>query len=271
MKSITKIFFPRYLQRMISKSQSKIHLAFIILVSITSTSAMGQKFTSEIEIIPFVRIDWHPKFSYAINSANTNIAKIRGTSWGGNTNYKLPVRKNLYLKVGVGYYRYSFNKIDSYNPQFGRATARIINFPSPLYIVFATDKYWYNCVSMNIGIEKLFNIKKKTVIVTGINLNNFYTYSQYYHITANYPTGPPNHRYTLKNNHYFGFSANLQATLLRRIGKIAIGPSVILPVFDLWKQDGTFPQETNSGSRSKWLNGIGLGISSNYSLSKNKK
>ncbi len=247
------------------------YLTFIILLSIASTFTMGQKLSSEIEITPYIRMDWRPKFSYAINSASTFFVNIKGTSWGVNANYKLPVRKNLYLKVGVGYYRYSFDKIYSYNAQFGKGNARIINFPSPLYIIFATDKYWYNCFSMNTGIEKLFNIEKKTILVTGINLNNFYTYSQYYHITEDYPTGPPNHRYTLKHNHYFGFSANLQATLLKKIGKIAIGPSIILPVFDLWKTDEAFPEKTNSGIRSKWLRGIGLGVSCNYSLRKNKK
>jgi hypothetical protein len=58
-----------------------------------------------------------------------------------------------------------------------------------------------------------------------------------------------------------------------RFQKISVGPSVILPVFDLWKTDKTFPGETNSGSRNKWLNVIGFGLSFNYLLpgKRNKK
>ena len=241
---------------------------FIIFFSIISNFALAQKKTTQIEIEPFIRIDKYPQFSYVIDGRpSTDYVNIRGTSFGLNFAYKIPITKSILLKPGIGYYQYSFNNIKKENTFFGKSTARNINFVSPFYIPFFTDKYRYNTITANIGIEKIFNCKKNIQIVTGVNWNNYYVVSEYYHLVNN-PEGSQDYR---KNNkRYFGSSVYINISLLKKFQKISIGPSLILPVFDNWKMDETFPEETNSGSRSKWLNGIGLGISFNYSLNKKK-
>ena len=249
----------------------KIPLATILFL-FSSNCLLAQKPKSQIEINPYIRMDGFPQFSYAINSSNTYFVNIKGTSWGINANYKLPLNKKLFVKAGLGYYRYSFDKIDSYNTQFGKGDARIINYPNlAVYILFATNKYWYNCFSFNLGIEKQFDISKKVIIISGIDLSNFYTYSQYYRITADYPTGPPNHSYKVTNSRYFGILASAHVGVLKKFGKVTIGPNLILPIYDIWMQDKIFPQsptsiESNSSERNKWFRGIGFGITLNYSL-----
>lgn len=244
-------------------------LIFIAFFATLSNFLIAQKQTPQIEINPYVRFDSYPEFSYVLDGRpSIDYVKIKGTSFGLNLAYKIPIKKSILLNPGIGYYKYSFNNIKKENTQFGKSDVRNINFPSPLLIPFFTDKYWYNTIAVNIGIEKLFICKNDLQVATGINLSNHYTYSQHYHITYNNSDNPINNDYTLKNGRYFGFSANLNASLLKRFGKFNLGPSLILPVFDTWKTDETFPEEKNSGSRSKWLNGIGLGISCNYSLSK---
>lgn len=232
--------------------------------------ASSQKQKAQVEINPYVRWDSYPKFLYSINSVTTNTVKINGTSWGINAAYKFPIHNKLYLKAGLGYYKYSFNNIKSNNSLFGKGDARVIGFPSPLYIIFTSNKYWYNTISINLGIEEKIELKKNVQAVCGLEVNNYITYSQYYRISQQYPTGPSKHKYFGKNERYFGFSANLNASLLKDFGRLNLGPSIILPVFNKWRTDNIFPSETNSGSRHNWFGGIGVGISFNYSLTKNK-
>lgn len=249
------------------------NLFLIFYFSFCTNCLFGQKNYNQIGVDLYIQRNWYPEFSYSINPTNTYFVKIRGESPGLNANYKLSVRKNLFLKAGVGYYRYSFNKIESYNTQFGKGNTRVIGFPSPLYVIFVTDNYWYNTVSANIGIEKVFDVNKNWQISAGFSLTNYYTFSQTYHMTADYPVGPPNHKYKLKNNRYFGLSSVIELGLLKKIRQINIGPVLILPVYDMWKQDNVFPKngnsaESNSDERHKWFRGIGVGISCNYSLTK---
>jgi hypothetical protein len=51
--------------------------------------------------------------------------------------------------------------------------------------------------------------------------------------------------------------------------KMKIGPVLILPVFDAWKKDDVFREES-SAYRNKWFKGIGLGVSCNFLLNKKK-
>jgi hypothetical protein len=239
---------------------------FVFLFLLISYCSLGQKEKGLIEINPYIRLDWYPQFSYAINSINTNFVNIKGTSWGINIAYKIHLPKKFYLKPGLGYYKYSFNKIGKENTSYGKSDKRHIGFPSSLLIPFFTDKYWYNTFSASIGIEKVFISKYDLQIITGINFSKYYTYSQIYHITYNNPDNPITNPYKLSNNRVFGFSTNLHAGIVKRIGKFNLGPSFIIPIFNTWKQDETFPEEDNANSRNKWLRGIGVGLSFNYSL-----
>jgi hypothetical protein len=248
-------------------------LFLILSFSFCTHFILGQKNYNQIGVSLYTQRDWYPQFYYSINPTNTNFAKIKGTSWGSNGNYKLSLGKELFLKVGAGFYRYSFNKIEGKNTQFGNSTSRIIDFPSPLYVIFVTDKYWYNTLSTNIGVEKVFDVNKNWQISAGVSFTNYYTFSQTYHMTPDYPVGPPDHKYRLKNNRYLGLSSSLELGFLKKINQISIGPVLILPVYNMWKQDKVFPKnensaENNSDGRHKWFRGIGFGINCNYSLTK---
>lgn len=242
---------------------------FAIFFLFLSNFVIAQKTSGQIEINPYMRMDWYPEFSYNIGGRpSTDYTKMRGKNWGLNVNYKYPMKKDIFIKAGLGYYRHSFNKINTFNTMFGNSNARMINYTDPRYIVFTTDKYWYNCISANIGIEKLFKIKNDMQIIGGLNLNNYYTYSQNYHIPIYFTVNPINNNYKLNNDRFFGLSANIHAGLLKKIGKVSIGPSIILPVYDTCNTDRAFPDEDNDGFRNKWFKGIGLGIICNFSLTK---
>lgn len=255
-------------RKITSKINNMKYSILLIALFLTTSFVYSQIQKSQLEINPYLRWDGYPKFSYAINSINTNAIKINGTSWGIITAYKLPIHNKLYLRAGLGYYRYSFNKIENNNSSYGKSDARVINYIGLGDVIFRTNKYWYNTIAANIGVERNFMLRNDMQIVCGLSVNNYYTYSQYYRITHKYPTGPPNHKYLTRKARHFGFSTNIYTGITKKIGKASIGPSFIIPIYNLWKQDEIFPQEEDSKTRSKWINGMGIGIICNYSLGK---
>lgn len=190
--------------------------------------------------------------------------KLKGRSWGIQPGFKFPVKNNFFAKVGLGYYKYSFDDIQATTRLFGTRDGRLVKriiYPGlSSTFAYATKKYWYNTISATIGIEKLFNAKKNWSIIAGIDLTNCYTFSQRYVLsTITYKEG---------DSHYFGLSANISAGLQKRYGKLSVGPKLLIPVFNLWKKNEMFPPEEDDKSRSKWMGGFGPGINLNYSLSK---
>ncbi len=242
----------------------------IVIIFFVANNTLAQNLNRQIEIEPYLRWDTYPQFSNAINVISNYKLDIKGNSWGINAAYKIHVKNNFSIKVGVGYFKYAFNKIESTNPSFGKGDRRVINYPTTLSLVLATDKYWYNTVCLNIGIEKYFTVKHHLLITTGITVKNYFTLSQEYHVPADNSFIPPalkiENDYKTSTKRYFGLGTEFNIGLLKRIGKVSIGPSLIIPIYDNWKQDQIFPTENNSGNRSKWFNGMGIGIICNYSL-----
>jgi hypothetical protein len=218
----------------------------------------------QLEFKPFVRIDKYPEFSYVLmGRPSTDYINVKGTSFGINLAYKIPIAKSLLIKPGIGYYKYSYNDITRYNTSFGTSDARNINFISPLLIPFFSDKYYYNTLSANIAMERTIPLRNNYLGAIGVELNNYFTFSQHYHLTNN-PIGSQNFKKADKK--YFGTSGLLFFNFLKKVKKVTVGPSVLIPVFDSWKTDKIFYEETVNDLRSKWFKGIGFGISINYSL-----
>lgn len=240
-------------------------ITLAISIALLPCILLAQKRNGSIEIIPYYQYDSYPQFTYAGGPPTTQFVDIKGNSLGADVCYKAPVGRRFYLKFGLGYYRYSFNHMDNHTIAYGPNKSRAISYPSDLYINFWTDKYWYNTASADVGIERLIPLTGCTDLTAGLDFQNFVTFSQYYRITARYPTGPPNHKFTTEEKRYFGFTARLYAGILFKIGRISLGPDVFIPLFSLWKQDAIFGED-KSAWRNKWFQGIGAGISCNYAI-----
>ncbi len=232
----------------------------ILLLFLFSNYSFGQKEKSQIEINPIMRYDSYPEFSYNyLGRASTDYLKIEAISWGMSANYKKSCATHLFLKAGIGYYKYAYNKLNNRNSSFGAGNSRGVDYPSTLFILFYTDKYWYNTISGNLGLERWFTLKKDMQINTSINWTHYFTYSKHYHITYDHPDNPINNNYVVPQGRYFGNSVNLTVGITKQINRLLIGPSIIIPVYDLWKKDIKFT-ENEKESRSKWFGGIGIGI-----------
>ncbi|TAD84050.1 MAG: hypothetical protein EAY75_13820 [Bacteroidetes bacterium] len=231
----------------------------------------SQKPGRQIEIEPFLRCDKYPTFVNAINSSATYRLAIKGISWGINSAYRIPLKNGLCFKAGVGYYRYSFTQIRSSHESFGEGDQRIIDYPTTL--ILGTDSYWYNTLSVNMGIEKNFTLTKDLIFTSGLTVRNYFTFSQRYHMPYDNSFIPQpelkiKNNYKTNNIRYFGLGTELNLLLLKNVGNIIIGPSVNIPIADLWKQDAIFPTESNQNNRRKWFGGLGVGIKLIYLLQK---
>lgn len=247
----------------------------ISIITLVVNFSTAQNKNRQVEIKPYFRWDTYPQFTDAINSISTYKIDVKGISWGVSAAYKVSLKKDLLFKVGFGFFKYSFNKIESTHRSFGKGYERVIDYPTTLSIILGTDKYWYNTVNLNFGIEKIFDLKKNLLLTSGITINNYFTFSQHYHLPVDNSFIPPalqiENNYKTGNSRYFGLGTEFHIGILKKIGKLSFGPSLIIPINDTWKQDKIFPTEINSDSRRKWFRGIGAGIICNYSLTKIKR
>lgn len=231
----------------------------IILIS---NFVFAQNPASQIEINPYLRWDSYPSFTTPYNSVMNSTIKMKGNNWGVGIYYKYAHKKRILIKGGIGYYKYSFDDIQSYTRLFGIQNSREIKYTGGSSTFgYATNKYWYNTLSATIGIEKLFNLKKNWLIFAGLDVINYYTFSQRYILFSTI-------KYKESDGHYFGISTNIYTGVQQKLGRINIGPTFILPVYANWKQDSVFPIEQNNKNRNKWLRGFGIGVSCTYSLTK---
>lgn len=240
-------------------------LPCVVLIAAFVFPASAQKTPSGIEIAPYIRFDRYPPFTYAINTVTTNEVKLRSASFGISAAYKFPVTKNTWLKTGAGYYKYVFNRIKR-TSVYGQSNTRVVNYPSMLDLLFYTDKYAYNTWMLTAGAERQIPLSPQMQLVAGISINNYFTFSQQYHINYYNADNPIENDYKRTDGRSFGFSAMLQGGLRRSFGRFSLSPQLIVPVFDSWKQDEIFPGENNGHSRMKWFGGIGGSVAFSYAF-----
>ena len=213
----------------------------LFIAAFSFYSSAGQNNNNKLGITPYLRWDSYPDFNYATNPTTINNLKMKGTSVGLDFAYNFFIAKGWYLKTGIGYYRYSFTKMKQINSVFGESKSRIVDSyvpPGPIVpaLTYSTNKYWYNSFVLSVGIQKEFKLKRDYTFSVGGGLSNYFTYSQLYYITVGL-NGPGRTNYRKHDFRYFGYSFYFTSSLEKNIGKINIGPAILFPVYDYWKQD----------------------------------
>ena len=239
----------------------KVIVLFFLIGSSYTTFSQTNKYS--LEINPLIRYDHYKEFvGWETGVGGKHYVRPSGISYGIDFNLKRQVDSMNSLYFGLGYYRHIISKIESHS-DLGKAKERLINFPSPLFISFYSNRYAYNNLIANIGYERQIKIQDSYLLTVGIDINNLFTFSQYYHLSYN-PGGSQDYR---KNNfRFFGILAGLDIGLIKRYKRFNIGPEIKLPIFSLLRTDSTFPNETGTGYRNQWFSSIGLEVSFTYKL-----
>lgn len=224
---------------------------------------------SELEINSYFNHDRYPEFRYHVNPTYDHLINIKGNSTGIDVGYKFTLSSKIKIKPFIGYYRFSFDEIDNYIEGLNfHSTARQTTLtPAPgIFLALATDKYYYDCINVGISGEEKIIDNNFISIWGGIKLNNYFSTTQRFYITYDNPDYPIENPHKTNRTGYLGARADAYITGLSSIGKLKFGPIINLPVYTIWKTDAFFPDESNSDTRNKWLNGWGVGVSVSYRI-----
>ncbi|RYY48908.1 MAG: hypothetical protein EOO06_08825 [Chitinophagaceae bacterium] len=233
----------------------------LVFFFIFSQTIQAQVNSGSLEFSPQIRWDRYPLFSYSYNTTMVSGIKLTGRSWGLGLAYKYPLPKRLYAKIGLGYYKYTFDNIFQSTGPLGTIPARDINYDGGASSTFGhtTDNYYYNTAALTLAIGRTSYISKDLSFISGLEYVRYHTFSQSYHITnvADYKRS---------DSRYFGFSAGIHFGLQKTVGKFGIGAILQLPLYTEWSQDAVFPEEDNNRSRSKWFRGVGSALTFSYKI-----
>ena len=232
-------------------------LLLITTLLLTKTTVYGQK-NSSFELDFIGRYDKHADYTTRFGDRSyTNDTKLWGKSFGFNINYIKSLYNHVNTKVGIGYYNLGIDKIRQTTPFNIIATGRNINYrhPSGILPLFATNKYYYDNLSLTVGLAYERPIAKKVDFIAGGDFNYLYTFSQLYHITYD------DIRYRTNNSRTLGFAANTYFGLLRKVhtDEYYVSPKIIVPIYQQLRGDEAFGED-QSVKMEKWFNGVGVSL-----------
>lgn len=235
-------------------------ITLILFASVTNV-AVSQEHKNILEIRANARWDRYPSFMYSINSLTQNRVTMEGVSHGLSIGYGHGIGSKLRVKYTIGYYRYSFTNIKKLNSSFGEGNSRTIEYP--LYdMIYGTPKYWYHTLCFSVGLERYFPITQRIDFLVAGHVQYYRTFGQYYKIFDVY-------EYKLHQNRNFAYGSLANAGINLKYNRLSVTPQITVPLYEIWHRDDVFPNETNTGTRSKWFGGLGIAVGFQYGLGKN--
>lgn len=194
---------------------------------------------------------------YGSVAATSNL-KLYGTNLGVRADYKRWLYGQTYLKVGIGYMDFAVDKIENKTGSSEVATdARLIVYPSPVFIQYLTTKYHYMTLLYHLGMERQFAISTGLYLFAGLDYFYATSLSQKYYIPGIHAD------YHTANEKGFGNFVNLNLGIRKKFGNFSLLPALVIPVYNSWKQDIVFKENPNS-TVNNWGNGMGFSLSVSY-------
>jgi hypothetical protein len=191
-----------------------------------------------------------------------------GKAWsnGINVNYSFGINKYLFANVGIGYFNQRFGiqrGFDFFEP----------NVTTGLF--YSTKKYAYKSFHYfgGMGYRKIIASKSKGIIPQNSEFrflalfNLFNTFQQVFQHDFNGNLfGNPNPQIR-KLNYQYGSSVFLKAGIVRPIFKhFKLGIDLLLPVYNKWRKDEIFKENTNEYHGADFS--IGTSLNLIYNLKK---
>ena len=238
--------------------------AFLLVIGMAFCFVSVAQNMESIEFSSTVRYDRHGKYvSNFAGRAYNDTTRLYGMSYGASLQYRRELLKNLSVYMGIGFYRLGVDKVRG-NIPFGipgTRTARNIYYDDGMTnLLYSTDKYYYNNLSLTLGFTKSFPIENKLKIDISAEGVGYYSYSQRYDLNDGYRT------YTASNSKKVEFGANLLLGVCKEFDRFYIRPALLIPVYQNLKGDRIFFEDENLNI-TKWFQGVGfmLGIGCKFS------
>ena len=164
-----------------------------------------------------------------------------------NPNFLLK-NKKLFFDIGLGYFKQYFS------------VNRPFDYPSPLFIIFYTKDYSYDCISGLAGVSYHYQLPKDLSIKVTAMFNILNSFRQSY-----VPTYPNSDAYVSHNQFKYGdFWLGSIGLRKKVISKFVIALDVIIPVNTRWRNDKIFNDNPSTFYGAQ--HNVGLSISMSYDL-----
>lgn len=221
----------------------------MISISIASYSQAQNEKSGAIGIsIPII---WNNSEATFYSLGNRKTPSGKATSYGLNINYYRQVYKKIYGRIGIGYFKQSFNIV------------RPFEFDDPTNLLFATKSYNYKSFHWLIGIGYKLIISKKTLVNGYLTYNGFNSFKQAYTpaylSNSSFQTSQIN-----RKSISLGSMINVNLGLERNISKkFSIGLDALLPIYTRWNYDEIFykydySNDTQQIARNKFSIGAAI-------------
>jgi hypothetical protein len=176
----------------------------------------------------------------------------KALSYGMNGNYSRFLYKNIYGTIGAGYFKQTFGII------------RPFKYNSPLAFLFSTEAYFYDNAHVYLGIGYKAKITERSLILTDIRYNQYYSFRQKYINHSPVKAQIDNEKINL------GRTINLNTGVRRSISKqSSVGFDAILPFVTRWNNDKIFINNSWSNIETRIAKNkfsLGLNVAFNYNF-----
>lgn len=198
-----------------------------------------------------VKDNWTP-------STAPNYKEYRtGSALGYGVNLSYSFRPKFIIKderfsanIGVGYFSQRFN------------IKRPFNYNSPLFMIFYTDHYTYQCLNGTVGLSYNYVFLKKYIVIGNAMYSILHSFRQTYT-----PTASNSYIQINKHNVDFGRIAYLNVGISRYLGeRCSVGLNLSVPIYTRWRNDKIFDDDPTTFYRPELS--LGSSINVTYQLGK---
>src|SRR5258706_858677 len=180
--------------------------------------------------------------------------KFYGSSVGYGAGLNYSFRPSFFIKnshillnMGVGYFQ----------EQFG--IKRPFDYNSPIYLIFYTNSYSYQCWQLSGGVTYNYPFSKKYFLSGNLTYSWLNSFRQYYTPTYNAGFGD----FTQMNNKPIdvGNMLTLSIGMNRNLSnRFSLGLSVLIPVYIRWRNDKIFGDDPSTFYSPKFSLGSNISI-----------
>lgn len=202
-------------------------LLFISISLIGYTQGLGERNNSIGISIPII---FNNSNGVYYSLGNRKEPKGKANSYGLNINYSKKYLNSMFVNVGVGYFKQSFN----INRPFDFSGDTVTN------LLYSTEKYNYDCITLGAGIGYNYKFKDRLRFNGLASLNFFNSFKQEY--TPNGYSGFQHQTVeTTSKNMNIGYSINVSGGVEYYFSNyFSLSVDVVLPVLTKWGEDEIF-------------------------------